>query len=198
MLLTPKGPHLFNGNSNDPDDKNRLRGAKIEEIKKDKLDPKLDGKEKIIKYSQHLDWFLARFESLVQAQDVMQSPGKWDKSLMSVGFTNGLVLAMALFLEEQSEPPYRKLPDSINKKTEEVVNGNLKAFMVDIVTQLEAIICMGEDGFPKGYSEAGEQGFAWVKWRTDTVEKINSYQFETIEIIAAIKRIEKFNEELGK
>ncbi len=195
MLLTPKGPINFN-NISDSDDNDRLRGEKLSEIKNDMKNEDMDKKEKLMKYSTHLDWFMSKFKMLDMAHEAMQNPGKYDRSLISLGITNGLIMAMAIFLEERGDPPYRKIPEKLNGEAEAFIDEGTKSFIINLVTQLEGIICMGKDGKPNGYGDAEDAGQAWISWRSDTIDKINKYHMATPEINAAIKRIDEFNNEM--
>lgn len=199
MLRGPKGEPIDIHKDNNED---ALRGERLNEIRQDLNNGDLDDEEKLLKYSSHLEWFLNKFRTLWKAQEAMQHPGKWNKSLISFGVTNGLVLAMAIFVEEQADPPYRKLPEEldgsseIEGRTNKILEEKAKAFMINMITQLEAVICIGPSGKPKGYEDNEDRMDAWMKWRNDTINHINESPFEMPEIRAAIERIRDFNKDL--
>lgn len=194
MLTTPDGQPL-ESDSNEEDMK--LRGGRLEQIRKDLHNGELDDKDKLLKYSSHLDWFMNKFRLLYGYQEAMQRDGKWNRSLQAVGFTNGLVIAMALFLEEQGNPPTRGVPERLKGEEEDIklLSEEAKGYMITLANQLEAAICASET--PKGYEEYPQEE-AWARWIHDTVRHLENPPFEITEILAAANRIRKHQKEAMK
>lgn len=173
-------------------DPRELRGARLNEIRKDLQDRDMDDKLKIHKYGAHLNWFMDKIKYLTLSQEQMLS-GQWNKSLMALGLTNGLILAMAIFVEEQNEPPYQKIPEGLEGATDKIVDDAMKSFVINLVNQIESVICVDEKGSPKGYDD-GSKGpmAAYFDWLKATIDRLEEYQFNTPEVHASIDRIKKY------
>lgn len=193
MLRGPKGEKIDLHKDADQD---RLRGERLNQIRKDMNNGELSDKQKLLKYSSHLEWFTQKWKQLFAAQEFWQHPGKWDKSRYAHGFTNGLIAAMAIFLEEQADPPFRKTPEQYQVDDNKLIEEQAKGFMINMARQLECIICMEADGWPKGYKDSESISEAWLKWRNDTINHLDNAPVDFPEIRMMIERIQEFNQNL--
>jgi len=190
MLRSPDGTPLWSGKPNDKENE-KLRGAKLNEIAQDLNDDELSDEQKVLRYGSHLEWFLEQTRMLLGAQQKAQSEGVFDVSIHTVGIANGLILASAIFLGEQGDPPTRKIPNKLRHRSDELLAEKVKGFIITLITQLEAVICI-EDNKPKGYGEYDVQE-AYARWHNDTVEHLNNCPVSFPELQAAINRIGEFH-----
>lgn len=194
MLLGPRGEKI---DVHAEADQKRLRGQRLNQIRKDMNNQELDDKERLLKYSSHLEWFMSKVKVLALAQDFWKSPGKWDMTRETKGFTNGLIVGLAIFVEEQADPPViKKDPEKFELEDDRLVEDRVKGFMINLARQLECIICMGEDGWPLGYQDCDSLGAAWIEWRNDTIGHLEGCPVNFPEIRMIIDRISEFNQNL--
>lgn len=195
MLKGPDGNRIDNQKEIN---QQKLRGERLNQIRKDMNNGELSDKEKLLKYSSHLEWFNQKWKALYAAMDFWMNPGKWNKTRYSHGFANGLIAGFAIFVEEQADPPFFKTPEEYEADDSRVISEQAKGFMINLSRQLECIICMGEDGRPKGYSDAESVSQAWLDWRNDTTRHLDEAPFEIPEIRMIVQRIQEFNQQLSE
>lgn len=199
MLKDKKGQPLKTGNIEKQENK-KLRGQKLAEIQsfmKSGKSEEEEWKDRALKASSYLDWFIERTTELVRSHDALQQPGVWDQSPVAHGMSNGLVLAMAIFLEERGNPPFHRAPRKYVMDKEELFTEAAKGFIIDLVTSLEAILCITESGKPKGYEEYGEEE-AFAQWHSNAIDRLLNRGFTITEVEAALDRIINYAESQSK
>lgn len=199
MLRDKKGNPLSTGNIEKEESK-KLRGAKLAEIRKFLKEGKSDDedwKDRALKASSHIEWFIQKWEELLRAHDAMNQPGVWDQSQIAHGMSNGFILALAIFLEEKGNPPFHRAPSKYVMDKEELFTESAKGFIIDLVTALESIICLNENGKPKGYDEFGDEE-AFAEWHKDTIDRLLGRQFTIKEVEGALDRIVEHSENIMK
>jgi len=175
-----------------------IRGKKINEILKDLKDTSLDSKEKLNKYSEHLSWCMDKIRMLFIAQETMVTNDNYKKSVYSVGLLNGIIMGMAIFVEDDATPPYMKIPEKLKGDDQkEIVDKMLLRILTTIVQQLESVICLTHDGKPKGYEKFKPQE-AWLRWHEDTINYINGINVDIPAIQSSIEHINAFQKEIEK
>lgn len=175
-------------------DQDRLRGGRLQQIKEDLTDTEADSGERYVKYSSHIEWFLKKMNYLHAAQEHMMR-GRWKTSLYSLGVTNGLVMAMSIFLEEQADPPYRKIPDELGDGTR-MISEEARDFMVELAKRLRACIITPDDK-PYGYADFPVQE-AWSRWLGDTVATMKYAPFEMKRLKDVTRQVEDHLVETGE
>lgn len=169
---------------------NRLRGAKLSQLKKDLQNTELTKEEKAIKYSQHLNWCLSVFENIYKMSTAASAAGVYDRSPMSLGIANGLISAMAVIVEEQSTVPYLKAPKKY-RNGEAIIDEMVEEYLARLERLIGSIIVADEKG-PKGY----EGEYPMLAWVTEAVDTISRAPVATDKLVSIRSQIRDFMKEL--
>lgn len=126
----------------------RLRGERISQIRKDLNNKDLSDKEKMLKYGDHLNWLLKTIERIYKLQQTARL--RYMDSMYDHGLANGLILSMAVLVEEQSTPPYLKADGQYKKSEVQFTSEKTEEYMLRLEALLANMVLADDDG-PKGY-----------------------------------------------
>jgi hypothetical protein len=172
-------PRRFLDNYLEKKEGKRLRGQRISSIKADLQNDKLSQKEKVLKYSDHLNWALKSLERIYKTQQVASK--KYMNSAYDHGIANGLILAMAILVEEQAQPPFLKVEGKYKKSDSQWVSDAIEQHVMHIEALLGNMILADDDG-PKGYD-------SFADWAGDVIATLTGAPMETPKIKAVRNQI---------
>ena len=170
-------------------DNKKLRGQRVNQIKQDLSDKSMTDRDKVLKYSEHLTWCLKTFERLFKLQESAATPGVWDKNPYAHGVLNGMIMAMAVVVEEQGNIPFQKSPKSYRMENSEWIKDSTYKHIEKLERKIQQIV-MGNHKGPKDYQEASVPFQAWMQdaldilstspVQTNNMKKIRDEIFEYI------------------
>lgn len=91
------------------DTRHILRGKRLAEIRARLSSKDLDERDRLLKYSQDIGWFIDRLNELYLLME--QARPNYSMTPNTHGLLNGIILAIAIFMEDES-PPLAKRPEN--------------------------------------------------------------------------------------
>lgn len=165
-----------------PGNGNGLHGQRMEQIRKDLRNKELSDKEKVLRYSSHLDWFIQKVKGVFAWEQMLKQPNVWNRNEYSHGMLNSVISIIALFLEDQGKPPHFKRPEKYLIESDEL----LAAQSSEYIAQLEEMIARIIENPPDG-----DKGDEFNEWKKSVLSLVEDCYLQTDELVKIRRRMKQ-------